>query len=166
MRAALAEPPARMLVRHELRYRGQSFELTVEEEIEPGSAGDGLDPDALRARFAHAHERRYGYRDEHAEVELVNIRVSVWGASPPLLPRSAATPAAPAPELKTVIFDGRPTATKILRGELAPGSTLSGPALCVLPEATLLIPPGWMGEIDAHGTAHLRDAAATTDARR
>jgi N-methylhydantoinase A len=164
--AALAERPARMLVRHELRYRGQSFELTVEEEIDPTSPGGRLDPDALRARFAGAHERRYGYRDEHAKVELVNIRVSVWGASPPLPPRSSAARPEPAPELGTVIFDGRPTATKILRGELTPGSALPGPALCALPEATLLIPPGWVGEVDAHGTAHLRDAAARTDAQR
>jgi N-methylhydantoinase A len=164
--AALTERPTRMLVRHELRYRGQSFELPVEEEIEPGSTGNRLDPDALRVRFAGAHERRYGYRDERAEVELVNIRVSAWGASPPLLLRSSATPPASAPELKTVIFDGRPTATTILRGELAPGSALSGPTLCVLPEATLLVPPGWLGEVDIHGTVRLFDTTASASAQR
>jgi len=31
---ALASAPARVRVRHELRYRGQSFELPVEEELE------------------------------------------------------------------------------------------------------------------------------------
>ena len=35
-RAALAREPARVRVRHELRYRGQSFELAVEEELATG----------------------------------------------------------------------------------------------------------------------------------
>jgi N-methylhydantoinase A len=157
-------------VRYELRYRGQSFELAVEEEIEPGSSADRLDPDALRAGFAQTHEQRYGYRDEDAELELVNIRVSAWGAAPQLRPMVSGAGPAPDPEIATVIFDGQPTATKILRGELAPGSELSGPTLCALPEATLLIPPGWSGEVDEHGTVRLLDTAApataaiTTDA--
>jgi N-methylhydantoinase A len=157
--AALSQAPARVRVRHELRYRGQSFELAVEEEIEPGTAGGGLDPDALRRAFAHAHEQRYGYRDEDAEVELVNIRVSAWGDSPPLRPAVSGAPPA-APETRMVIFDGEATPTTILRGELAPGSELSGPALCVLPGSTLLIPPGWSGEVDEQGTVRLLDTAA------
>jgi N-methylhydantoinase A/oxoprolinase/acetone carboxylase beta subunit len=46
--------------------------------------------------------------------------------------------------------------TEVLRGELAPGTRLQGPALCAMPEATLLVAPGWAGEVDAHGTARLR----------
>jgi N-methylhydantoinase A/oxoprolinase/acetone carboxylase beta subunit len=33
--------------------------------------------------------------------------------------------------------------------------TLSGPAVCAMPEATLLIAPGWSGEVDEQGTIHL-----------
>ena len=51
--------------RADLRYRGQSFELTVEAD----------DLDAVQERFAEAHERRYGYRMEGEDVELVNARV-------------------------------------------------------------------------------------------
>jgi N-methylhydantoinase A len=162
--AALAEMPSRVRVRHELRYHGQSFELPVEEEIDPrtleldDSESDGLDPDALRAAFARAHELRYGYRDEGADVELVNIRVSVWGPSLALHPTVADT-TAPTTDVRPVFFDGKPTPTTIFRGELAPGSVLSGPALCALPEATLLVAPGWSGEVDEHGTVHLVDSA-------
>ncbi len=168
--AALESTPSRVRVRHELRYRGQSFELPVDEEIEPGArqaaaGGAGragrLDPDGLRAAFARAHELRYGYRDDDADVELVNVRVSVWGASPELSLRVGQA-AAPVAELGTVLFDGAPTATTILRGELPPGTTLSGPAVCALPEATLLVPPGWSGEVDEYGTVHLIDADART----
>ena len=160
--AALAETPARIRVRYELRYRGQSFELPVEEELctrpaDGDSRPQTLDPDGLRAAFAAAHELRYGYRDEDADVELVNIRVSTWGKASTLRPTMAASDA-PVTEVRGVLFDGEPTATTILRGEPAPGSTVSGPCLCAMPETTLLIAPGWSGSVDEHGTIHLRDA--------
>ena len=33
----------------------------------------------------------------------------------------------------------------VLTGEPEPGTELSGPAICELPEATLAVPPGWAG---------------------
>ncbi len=69
-------------------------------------------------RSRSAHERRYGYRDDDGEVELVTIRASVWGA---------------APELS-------------LRGAGSDGERIEGPAVRPLPEATLYVPPGWSGE--------------------
>jgi N-methylhydantoinase A len=46
----------------DLRYRGQSFELTVP-----------LQPD-LAAAFHRAHEERYGYADASRDIELVAVR--------------------------------------------------------------------------------------------
>jgi N-methylhydantoinase A len=153
--AALSAPPARVRVRHELRYHGQSFELPVEEDIAHARDTTGLDPDGLRAAFARAHELRYGYRDDSAEVELVNIRVSVWGPAPGLRLQAAAA-AHPVADIRPIVFAGEPLPAAVFRGELPPGAVLSGPALCALPDATLLIPPGWAGEVDAYGTVHLR----------
>ncbi len=154
--AALAGAPARVRVRHELRYRGQSFELAVDEELEPGApSAPALDPDGLRAQFARAHELRYGYRDEDAEVELVNMRASVWGEAPSLRPRAPAGAVGATGTVRRIIFDGQALAANVLRGELAPGSRVDGPALCALPEATLLVAPGWSGEVDEHGTIRL-----------
>ena len=48
----------------DLRYRGQSFELTVP-----------LGPD-LAERFHRAHEERYGVADREREVELVAVRTA------------------------------------------------------------------------------------------
>jgi N-methylhydantoinase A len=48
----------------DLRYRGQSFELTV-------PLGDDL-----ADRFHRAHEERYGYADREREVELVAVRTA------------------------------------------------------------------------------------------
>jgi N-methylhydantoinase A len=152
-RAALGADAARVRVSHELRYRGQSFELTVEEELQAGAPA--LDPDGLRAAFAGAHEQRYGYADERAEVELVNMRVSVWGSAPATRMRSGAT-TAPSSERREIVFDGATVSATVLRGELPPGTRLQGPALCALPESTLLVPPGWWGQVDEQGTVHLQ----------
>jgi N-methylhydantoinase A len=60
----------------DLRYRGQSFELTV------SLGGD------LAERFHRAHEERYGYADREREVELVAVRTADVVPGPELeLPR-------------------------------------------------------------------------------
>jgi N-methylhydantoinase A len=159
-RSALGGSAERLRIRHELRYRGQSFELPVEEEIEPARGDGGLDPDALRAAFASAHEARYGYREDSAEVELVNMRVSAFGLASPLRPR-AAPEAEPVADTHPIVFAGKRIPAAVIRGELAPATRLSGPALCALPESTLLIPPGWSGTVDEHGTAHLQRQSAS-----
>jgi N-methylhydantoinase A len=139
----------RVGVRYELRYRGQSFELTVEEEP---------DPQRLREAFEQEHGRRYGYRDAEAEVELVNVRVSAFGPRPDLSLTGAAT-AAPARETTPVVFDGEWVETRLLRGELPAGTRVHGPALCAMEESTLLVPPGWSGAVDEHGTVVLERGA-------
>ena len=55
-----------------LRYRGQSFELTVE-----------LGPE-LAERFHRAHEDRYGYADRMRQIELVSVRTATVEPGPPL----------------------------------------------------------------------------------
>jgi N-methylhydantoinase A/oxoprolinase/acetone carboxylase beta subunit len=56
----------------DLRYRGQSFELTV-----------SLGPD-LAAAFHRAHEARYGYADPERQVELVAVRTAELRPGPTL----------------------------------------------------------------------------------
>jgi N-methylhydantoinase A len=153
--SALAGERADVRATYELRYAGQAFELSVEP---PGSSADAPDPQALAEAFAAAHERRYGYRDDHAPVELVTVRVSVWGPAPRLRPQADAA-AAPERSSARVVFGGGALEATVLRGELAPGTDVHGPALCALPEATLLVPPGWSGSVDEHGTCVLRDGA-------
>ena len=89
----------------------------------------------LREAFARAHEQRYGYRDDGVEIELVTIRVSAWGAAPPLRLSS--------PE-----------------GEPTPGTAIEGPAVCALPGSTLYVPKGWRGTVDDYGTVRLHDEGA------
>jgi N-methylhydantoinase A len=133
---ALAGERARLRVVYELRYVGQSFELAVERS-------DPVDPRALTDAFATAHEQRYGYSDDDADVELVTVRVSVWGAAPELAPRGG---------------DDDDGDGDRASGGLAPGARLAGPTVRALPEATLYVPDGWSGVVDEHGTILLEDA--------
>ncbi|MGA9876937.1 MAG: hydantoinase/oxoprolinase family protein, partial [Solirubrobacteraceae bacterium] len=147
----LDEPPTHVGVRYELRYRGQSFELTVRDE-KP-------DPDRLRESFERTHEQRYGYRDENAEVELVTIRVSVLGRRPALRLVGAA-PRRPVndPTVTSVRWSGEWMETRLWRGELPACTRVEGPALCAMEDSTLLVPPGWGGVVDEHGTVVLERA--------
>ncbi len=65
----------------DLRYRGQSFELTV--------ADLSAKPENLRELFERAHEAQYGYRDPDAIVELVTVRRRYVSAGPDLELRPA-----------------------------------------------------------------------------
>jgi N-methylhydantoinase A len=58
----------------ELRYRGQSFELTV-----PLGTGGSL---GLAEAFHRAHEERYGYADPGRAIELVAVRTAEVKAGP------------------------------------------------------------------------------------
>jgi N-methylhydantoinase A len=141
---------ARSRVVYEMRYAGQSFELGVEED-----PYGPVDPDALREAFAKKHEERYGYRDEEAEVELVTMRVSMWGQAP-ALELADTGGAEPARETRRVVFEGDEIDAECLRGELPARTYVRGPAICALPESTLWVPPGWSGEVDQEGSVRLR----------
>jgi N-methylhydantoinase A len=156
-RAAIGEPDAEVTSVHELRYRGQAFELPV-------SAGERPDPDALREAFAAAHEERYGYRDDGADVELVTVRATARRAGPtPPLNAGGSSEAAPPcqrgqtplADRRVVVFAGSEHDAEVLRGDLPPGAELTGPAICELPEATVVVPPGWRGRVDDSGAVIL-----------
>ncbi len=146
--AALAElPGGRVEVTCDVRYRGQAFELSVPAPRPPTA-------DALRRLFDDAHEERYGYSDAHAELELVTVRVAVTGegAAPPV-----AAPSAPTQRSynRRARFGGSWLDAAVLNGELPAGVRVEGPAVCELPEATVVVPPGWGGEVGPDGALEL-----------
>ncbi|MEK6277534.1 MAG: hydantoinase/oxoprolinase family protein [Actinomycetota bacterium] len=135
-----AEPEAT----YEMRYRGQAFELPIPGPPDP-------DPAELAERFAAAHEDRYGYHDPEGVVELVNIRLAMVVHGPE--PRPAAAPEGSVRESsRRARFGSRWHEARVLRGEPASGATALGPAIFELPEATLVLPPGWSAEVDGAGT--------------
>jgi N-methylhydantoinase A len=149
-RDALGESDAALRAVYELRYRGQAFELPVER-----AGDDPAAPEDLRAAFAAAHEERYGYADEDAEVELVTLRITAAVPGPEVsLERAAGDASTPVGSRETV-FQGERVEASVWRGELAPGTCVEGPAICELPESTLVVAPGWLGKVDATGAVKL-----------
>ncbi len=152
--AALGERagPGAKRVTAELRYRGQSFELAVD-------CGEEPEPDALREAFAAAHERAYGYRDEDGEVELVTLRVTATDPGPRIDAAAAGAAGSGAERSsRRAWFGAEEHEAAVLTGEPDPGTELSGPAICELPEATLAVPPGWAGRVEPSGTIRLERA--------
>jgi N-methylhydantoinase A len=138
----MASGPAQRRTRLDLRYAGQSFELTVPWE------GD------VREAFAALHEERYGYRDPDGEIELVTVAVSAIVPGPDV--RLAAAAGGTQPDgTRAVAIAGAAHDAAIWRGELAAGAHIGGPAVWQGPEATLLVPPGWSGVVDETGTVVL-----------
>ncbi len=135
---------ARLDVAYDVRYRGQAHELTVRDLPYP-------DLSALRAAFEALHEERYGYRDEDAPIEVVTIRATA-SLPGPELDLAAGDASGCERSRRHVVFDGEQHDAEILRGEPAPGERIAGPAICELPEATLVVAPGWAGEVDDAGT--------------
>ena len=125
----------RLEITYELRYTGQAFELDVEAGPEP-------EPGELAELFAVEHERRYGYRDDGSPVELVGIRLAAIEPGSGLRPAATAELPDPARSSRPARFGGEWVEAEVLAGQPAAGTTLSGPAVVELPEATLVIPPG------------------------
>ena len=141
-----ADVPARAVeLEHslDLRYRGQSFEISVPE---------GDDP---RAAFEERHRELYGWTLEHGEVEIVNLRTRAYA-------HSSAGPAAagrrarrrPAPRSAVVgerraWFGKGVTALRIDRSALSPGHVVEGPAIVEEYSGTTLVPPGFRAEVTA-----------------
>jgi N-methylhydantoinase A len=148
-REALRDRDAEVAATYELRYRGQAFELAVE-------AGRGSGPEELRDAFEALHEERYGYRAPDQEVELVTIRVSatVPGAAVELA-GSNSEPASVQRGRREAVFNGERIELETLRGLPGPGTKIAAPAVVELSESTVVVAPGWSGEVDRTGTVRL-----------
>lgn len=132
----------------DLRYMGQSYELTIP-----------FDGDLVRAAndFHVAHERRYGYCDPNERVQVVNVRLKARGlATPPLLEQQEMVQGtSPEPIMtRKVTFAGPERLTTLeapvyKRDALRPGCTFDGPAIITQYDTTTVVPPAWHGMVDA-----------------
>ena len=129
--------------RADLRYAGQSFELTV-----PGSTVEEL-VDAFHAE----HERRYGHRSDDEPVELVSLRLVASVAGPGVRLVEPEPAADTEPRRRTLLLEnGEVDAVVLDRATMGRGSQVEGPAVVEFPEATCLVRPGWAGTVDDVGT--------------
>ena len=140
----------------DLRYAGQSYELTIEVGLdEVGSAG---------ARFHELHEQRFAHSDVEAAVEVVNVRATAvvpgagagnWGegAAGGLESSESREPG------RELWFGGEQMEAVVYqRSALASGDSFAGPALVHQLDTTTLVAPGWVADVDASGNLILERA--------
>jgi N-methylhydantoinase A len=153
-------PAPDLTARLDLRYSGQSYELTVPLPLP-------VDADALAAAMAAfhaAHAQRYGYAMPDEPVTVVTLRVVGRGpGAQPTLPRLPEQAGAATPVGHDAVWfraDGPTPTPRYARADLAAGATLPGPALVAQYDATTLITPGWVGRVDELGNLwlHREDA--------
>ena len=138
----------------DLRYEGQGFSLPVSFDLEEISGWTDLDP--LIQRFHQRHQETYGYHDQQAATEVVNLRLAAIGRLSPAnlgrLPRRQ-TDASPALEATRKIYvEGRFTEANVYRRSgLGWGSVVRGPAIVEQLDSTTLILPGQRAETDEFG---------------
>ncbi|ELK44404.1 N-methylhydaintoinase (ATP-hydrolyzing) A, partial [Haloferax sp. BAB-2207] len=138
--------PADAAVRRaaDLRYVGQSFELTV-------PVGETFDAEAVEARFHEAHESAYGYRLDDP-VELVNVRATAV-VERDALDVTYRGGGDARKDTREAFFDGAFRETPVYdRDGLGAGTTVEGPAILEQHESTVVVPPAWGGTVGADGT--------------
>ena len=142
----------------DLRYSGQSYELTVPMGLPVVPENICISIEA----FHSAHQMRYGYSAPELPVESVAVRLRATVTREKVIPRPAMPTASPfditqasrAPVYFTA--DGPTSVPVVKRDALVEGCTFGGPALIVQYDSTVLMPPGWDAEVDQWQNLHLK----------
>jgi N-methylhydantoinase A len=138
----------------DLRYAGQSFELSV-----PLRTGSATSLSAGAKRFHAAHKERYGHADPKRPVEIVSIRIDASGRLRPrpqtakIATGSVRPPNASRTGERDAFFlaHGSHRAPVIDRGGLLAGNRLTGPSIIEGGDHTFLLPPGAKARVLAWG---------------
>lgn len=138
-----------------MRYVGQGYEVEVPVEEAAIRSGDTA---AIEASFSDSYKQRFG-RTEQMPPETMTWRVVVSGPRPPLLDAikgdaeaTRADESDAARGQRRVWFgieDGYVDTPVLDRNQLTPGTRITGPAVLEEVESTLILPPDFIGEVDA-----------------
>jgi len=142
---ARKELPGASLARSaDIRYAGQSYELTV-----PWNAADPGAP------FHREHQRVYGYSSRERPIEIVTVRVRArLDVDKPSL-RGRRARSRDKPSRRRIYSAGAWHDTPVYSRSSLSSAKLGGPALVLDYGSTTLIPPGWSFSIDRAGTLKL-----------
>jgi N-methylhydantoinase A len=128
----------------DLRYTGQGYELNI------------ADAPTIFEDFHDMHERRYGYANRGAAVEIVNVRVRFVVQNKPVhLPTSqpvAGDGTQAILKMRPMYFAGAwQESTVYDRDLLIAGDTIHGPALITEYSSTTVLPPLCVATVDLYG---------------
>lgn len=163
--AGVASADMAFVLQVDLRYVGQSYELTLPY---PDGAARGVDFGSLLQEFHEEHDRVYGHSVPGEPVETVNLRLTALGTivKPPLLEKGAGNDTLNEAERGTrrVYFgeaDAFVDCPIFDRYGLGAGAVVPGPAIVEEYDSTTVIHPGYYATVDQYGTLLITRAAQT-----
>jgi N-methylhydantoinase A len=151
--AGFAPARQRFAASLDMRYAGQSFELSVPVAMQVTSIA------SLESAFNAVYAARYGAATSRA-IEIVSYRLAAWGlAEKPRLPKI--DPAGRSLEAavrgrREVLGGSERQVTIFERDRLPANQAISGPALLEEAGSTTLLPSGWSAQLDAIGCLVMR----------
>jgi N-methylhydantoinase A len=133
----------------DMRYAGQSFELSVPVAMDVNSI------EHIERAFGEVYAARYGAATGRA-IEIVSYRLAAWGLSDkpqlPAIDRAGRSHETAVSGTRPVVFGGvEQQVTVFDRERLPPGQAVKGPALIEEGGSTSVVPPGWSAELDPVG---------------
>ncbi len=142
----------------DMRYLGQSYELTL-----PYRPETGVDlRKSLRAAFDRLHDERFGTSSPESVIEIVTLRVRVVGEveRPPMrrLPKAPKSISHALMGRRKMTFAGREVEGSVYaRDMFSRGNRFKGPALVCEFSATTVVSPGWECRVDDWGNLILKN---------
>ncbi|EHN12950.1 N-methylhydantoinase A [Patulibacter medicamentivorans] len=135
----------------DLRYVGQWHELTVPIDLP-------VDRQAVAAAFHEEHDALFGHSSPEQPVELLAVRLVAIGRTE----KPGLTEAGPdTGSVEAALLDTRPVWSAAARAlvptpvhdgaALPSGARLTGPAIVELPSTTIVVPDGFVLDVDAYG---------------
>jgi 5-oxoprolinase (ATP-hydrolysing) len=134
------------VLRTHVRYAGTDTLLAVEAQFPHND-----DPARLRAEFEVLHRRRFGFvaEDKPLVVEAVEVEC-IGGASAEIDIERGEAGTGEAPAVRRAAFHSQGEthdAAVVLREKIIPGQTVTGPAIIIEPNQTIVVEDGWQATL-------------------
>ena len=133
-----------VIYRAHMRYAGSDTQLSVD-------FADSAE--SLRSGFEEAHKKRFGFIMEDKPIVVEAASVEIVGvterASDPLLEPDKNTVPSPVSRVRMYSYGGLYGTPVFDMETLKPGACINGPAILTEKNTTIIIEPGWQGEITA-----------------
>jgi N-methylhydantoinase A len=155
--AGFGDADAEIALEADMRYTGQAYELTVPLRLDadPGALLQGAEE-----AFHLSHERAYGHARPRAGVEITTLRVCATGKveQPRLVPSPPTNGHRPASLARQATISSEKRYARV-DGDEVNGPVL-GPALVLLDDATVIVPPAWSFAVDERDVSVLERVAS------
>lgn len=137
----------------DMRYKGQSYELTVSVPGGRHATIDSNDMDTIEHRFHDLHRQTYGHARPDEETELITVRASGIVPSPEFSEGRQSEEDVADPSIREVYFPetGFIPTDIFNRYALPTGASVEGPAIIEESSSMTVIPPGATCVVTAKG---------------